>query len=125
MTKPTATVIWTTTPWTIPANQALNFSPDLDYVVVETPHRNFILAEGLYEDALKRYGLEGKVIGKAKGSDLYHLRFKHPLPVSTKAMTDFHQSSSPITLMQQPVPVSFTVLLHTVWTTTSPARKTD
>ncbi len=79
LTKPTATVIWTTTLWTIPANQALNFSPELDYVVVETPHRNFILAEGLYEDALKRYGLEGKVIGKAKGSDLYHLRFKHPL----------------------------------------------
>ncbi len=79
LTKPTATVIWTTTPWTIPSNQALNMSPDLDYVLVETPNRNFILAEGLYEEALKRYGLEGSVIGKVKGPELYHIRFKHPL----------------------------------------------
>lgn len=77
--KPTATVIWTTTPWTIPANQALNMSPDLDYVLVETPHRNFILAETLYEDALKRFGLEGSVKGKVKGTELFHIRFKHPL----------------------------------------------
>ena len=46
--KPTAVVIWTTTPWTIPANQALNMHPDLEYVLVETPSRRFILAEGLY-----------------------------------------------------------------------------
>ena len=41
--------------------------PDLEYVLVETPNRSFILAEGLYEEALKRYGMEGKVIAKAKG----------------------------------------------------------
>ncbi len=79
LNKPTAAVIWTTTPWTIPSNQALAFSPDLTYVLVETANRNFVLAEGLWEDALKRFAMEGKVIAKAPGKSFYHLRFKHPL----------------------------------------------
>ncbi len=77
--KPTFAVIWTTTPWTLPSNQALNFNPEFTYVVVETERRNFVLSENLWEAALKRYGLSGKVIGKAIGESLYHLRFKHPL----------------------------------------------
>ena len=73
---------------------------------------------------LKRYGLEGKSYRQSKRLRSLSPSFQNiPLPVSTKAMTDFHQSSSPITLMQQPVPVSFTVLLHTVWTTTSPLQE--
>lgn len=79
LTKPVATVIWTTTPWTIPANQALNVNPELDYVLVETTDRIFLLAAALYEDALKRFGMEGTVIGTAKGEALENLRFKHPL----------------------------------------------
>ena len=77
--KPCFIVIWTTTPWTIPANQALNVHPELDYVLVDTGDKYLILAESLAEAALKRYGLEGKVIGKAKGAALDMLRFKHPL----------------------------------------------
>lgn len=65
--KPVAAVIWTTTPWTIPANQALNMNPELDYVLVDTPNRRFVLAESLYEESLKRFGLEGKPVAKAKG----------------------------------------------------------
>lgn len=82
--KPVATVIWTTTPWTIPANQALNFNPELTYVLVETSHRAFILAEGLYEEAMKRYGMEGKVIGSAKGEALEGVKFRHPLALIDK-----------------------------------------
>lgn len=77
--KPIATVIWTTTPWTIPSNQALNMNPDLDYVLVDTSKRMYVLAEGLYEDSLKRFGLEGKVLAKANGKAFKKIRFKHPL----------------------------------------------
>ncbi len=57
--KPAATVIWTTTPWTIPANQALNAHPEFDYALVDTGERLLVLAEELVESALQRYQLEG------------------------------------------------------------------
>ena len=68
--------------------------PDLEYVLVETPNRSFILAEGLYEEALKRYGMEGKVIAKAKGEAFKGLRFKHPLA----ALDPFYDRFSPVLL---------------------------
>lgn len=77
--KPCFIVIWTTTPWTIPSNQALNVHPELDYVLVETDAKYLILAEALAEAALKRYGLEGATVAKCKGAALEMLRFKHPL----------------------------------------------
>ncbi len=81
LTKPCYTVIWTTTPWTIPSNQALNVHPELDYVLVETDDKCFILGESLWQDAFKRYGLEGqgKVVATFKGEVLDLLRFKHPM----------------------------------------------
>lgn len=106
--KPTATVIWTTTPWTIPSNQALNMHPELDYVLVETPHRNLILAEGLYEEALKRYGLEGKVVAKAKGEALKGLRFKHPLA----SLDSFYDRFSPVFLADYVDATSGTGIVH-------------
>ncbi|MBN4841609.1 class I tRNA ligase family protein, partial [Citrobacter braakii] len=48
-------VIWTTTPWTLPANQALNLNPDLPYALVQTPRGVLLLAEALIEKALGRY----------------------------------------------------------------------
>ncbi len=77
--KPCYAVIWTTTPWTIPANQALNMHPDIDYDLVDCGDKFLILADSLYEDALKRYGLEGKVISSAKGAKFDRIRFCHPL----------------------------------------------
>lgn len=106
--KPTAVVIWTTTPWTIPANQALNMHPDLEYVLVETPNRSFILAEGLYEEALKRYGMEGKVIAKAKGEAFKGLRFKHPLA----ALDPFYDRFSPVLLADYVESTSGTGIVH-------------
>ena len=49
--KPCSVVIWTTTPWTIPANQALNMHPDLTYALVDVGDRYLILGEGLVEEA--------------------------------------------------------------------------
>ncbi len=71
-------VIWTTTPWTIPANQALNMHPEFDYALVDTGEKLLVLAKDLVEDSLKRYGLEGTVLATTKGQALDRIEFRHP-----------------------------------------------
>jgi isoleucyl-tRNA synthetase len=73
-------VIWTTTPWTIPANQALNVHPEFNYALVQLDNGNqLILAQDLVESALKRYELSGKIIATCTGAALQNIAFKHPL----------------------------------------------
>ena len=72
-------VIWTTTAWTIPANQALNAHPELTYALVDTPKGCLVLAETLVDKCLERFGLEGTVIATATGDQLGGLNFRHPL----------------------------------------------
>ena len=72
-------VIWTTTAWTIPANQALNLNPELEYALVETKRGLLLLAAVLVEKCLERYKLEGKVLATTLGKNLSLLNFKHPL----------------------------------------------
>ncbi|MDE2401538.1 MAG: isoleucine--tRNA ligase [Burkholderiales bacterium] len=75
-------VIWTTTAWTIPANQALNMHPALSYALVDTPRGLLVLAETLVDKAVARYGFEAdhvKVIATTTGAKLEGLNFKHPL----------------------------------------------
>ena len=72
-------VIWTTTAWTIPANQALNLNPELDYSLVDTERGILLLASVLVEKCLERYKLTGKVIATTVGSKLERLSFMHPL----------------------------------------------
>ncbi len=71
-------VIWTTTPWTIPANQALNIHPEFDYALVETPRGCLVLAASRVDECLKTYGLEGKILATTKGQMLERIAFKHP-----------------------------------------------
>ena len=71
-------VIWTTTPWTIPANQALNVHPEFSYDLVSTSRGLLILASDLREACLTRYGLEGSVIASCKGEALELIAFRHP-----------------------------------------------
>jgi isoleucyl-tRNA synthetase len=75
-------VIWTTTPWTIPANQALNVHPEIEYALVMTERNGeaqlLILAKDLVEGCLQRYGLQGSIIATCRGEALAHIRFKHP-----------------------------------------------
>ncbi|MCX2710058.1 isoleucine--tRNA ligase [Pseudomonas sp. DCB_BG] len=78
LTKPAAIMIWTTTPWTIPANQALNIHPEFKYALVDTGERLLVLAEELVESCLKRYNLEGSVVATAQGSALELINFRHP-----------------------------------------------
>lgn len=70
--------IWTTTPWTLPANQAVSLNPELTYVVVQTADERLLLAEALYEAALERYGLSGSVIARVKGEAFEGLLLQHP-----------------------------------------------
>ena len=72
-------VIWTTTPWTIPANQALNLNPQLEYSLVDTERGLLLLASALVEKCLERYDLIGTVIGTTLGQSLDEIRFRHPL----------------------------------------------
>ncbi|MEX2198881.1 MAG: isoleucine--tRNA ligase [Burkholderiales bacterium] len=76
--KPGFIVIWTTTPWTIPANQALNVHPEVSYNLVDTQKGLLILAADLQEACLKRFGLSGKAIASCKGVALENIRFRHP-----------------------------------------------
>jgi isoleucyl-tRNA synthetase len=75
----TFAVIWTTTAWTIPANQALNLNAELDYALVHTERGQLVLAASLVEQCLQRYGLQGQVIATTKGEKLGGLNFRHPL----------------------------------------------
>lgn len=72
-------VIWTTTAWTIPANQALNLNPEIVYALVDTPRGLLVVAEVLVEKCLARYKLEGKVLATTAGKNLAGLEFQHPL----------------------------------------------
>jgi len=72
-------VIWTTTAWTIPANQAINLNPELDYALVDTERGLLILAESLVEMCMTRYALDGQVLATVKGAALGGLAFEHPL----------------------------------------------
>ncbi|MSP27400.1 MAG: isoleucine--tRNA ligase [Methylococcales bacterium] len=72
-------VIWTTTPWTLPANQAVALNPELDYAVVQCPTERLVIAEALLKDAMWRYGVDDyRVIAYCKGSELEHQLLQHP-----------------------------------------------
>ena len=77
--KPAAVVIWTTTPWTLPASLAVSLNPDLDYVLLEGDDEYLVLAEALYESCLKRYGRENyRLVATCKGQSLENLALQHP-----------------------------------------------
>ena len=71
-------VIWTTTPWTLPANQAVAVHPDFDYALIETPRGLLMLAADLAQTCLERYGLHGKMLATCKGSALEGIPLSHP-----------------------------------------------
>ncbi|MEY3294924.1 MAG: isoleucyl-tRNA synthetase, partial [Pseudomonadota bacterium] len=72
-------VIWTTTAWTIPANQALNLNPALEYALVHTERGQLVLAASLVAQCLARYGLQGHVVATTLGEKLGGIAFRHPL----------------------------------------------
>jgi isoleucyl-tRNA synthetase len=76
---PAYAVIWTTTPWTLPANQAVAVHPDLTYDLIRTPKGLLILARDLAEAAIKRYGFEAvETLAQVQGAALEGLKLNHP-----------------------------------------------
>ncbi|MBP1156261.1 MULTISPECIES: isoleucine--tRNA ligase [unclassified Paenibacillus] len=72
-------VIWTTTPWTLPANLGISLHPEFDYALVETGGKKYVLAQGLLEAASKEIGwTDVKVLSTMKGSELEHVLCQHP-----------------------------------------------
>ena len=72
-------IIWTTTPWTLPANQAVSVHPEFDYDLIQTSKGLLILAHELADATLARYGeTETKVLASCKGAALEHLQLQHP-----------------------------------------------
>ena len=78
--KPVSVVVWTTTPWTLPANEAVALHPELDYVVIDTPDNSYLMAADLQEAAAERFGLENISVQaqKYKGSELEGMLLQHP-----------------------------------------------
>ncbi|WP_218508142.1 isoleucine--tRNA ligase [Variovorax sp. dw_308] len=79
LSKDAFAVIWTTTAWTIPANQAINLNPELDYALVDTSRGLLVLAASLVEMCMNRWALDGEVLATVKGEKLGGLEFEHPL----------------------------------------------
>jgi isoleucyl-tRNA synthetase len=79
--KDVSIAIWTTAPWTIPANQAVTLHPDFTYVAVDTPkHGVLILAEGLLEQFLEAVGIDGHtILARLNAPELEGLKAKHPI----------------------------------------------
>jgi len=76
---PISLVIWTTTPWTLPANRAISLSAEFEYALVQVEGQAVILAKDLIESVLKRAHItDYTVLGTVKGDALELMRFKHP-----------------------------------------------
>ncbi|MEZ5473454.1 MAG: isoleucine--tRNA ligase [Steroidobacteraceae bacterium] len=81
--RPVSIAIWTTTPWTLPANEAVALGPDIEYTLVAVERNSaleyLLLANDLREPCLTRYGLQaGRVLLQFSGRVLEHLALEHP-----------------------------------------------
>jgi len=101
--QPAFAVIWTTTPWTLPANQGVSAHPEFDYALVRTERGLLVLVDELREAALQRYGLSGEVIARCKGQALERLQLRHP----------FYERVVPIILGEHVTLEAGTGLVHT------------
>lgn len=98
-------VIWTTTPWTLPANQAICAGPEVEYALVKNGATSYVIvAKNLVEESLKRYAVaEYSVVGITQGSELELLQFQHP----------FYARHVPIILGEHATDDAGTGLVHT------------
>ena len=107
---PISFVIWTTTPWTLPANQAVALNPNLEYAVVQCEGvgdhvaERLVLAEPLMAEAMDRYGLEDyRVVAYCKGDELEGLKLMHP----------FYEREVPVILGEHVTTEAGTGAVHT------------
>lgn len=90
--KDTYFVIWTTTPWTIPANEAICVNPKFDYSVVQVGDKKYVVATGLLDKVAEEIGWDDyKVVQTVKGADMEYMKAKHPLYDKESLVTEgFH-----------------------------------
>jgi len=124
-----AIVIWTTTPWTIPANQALNVHPEHDYSLVrlDKPRATgsmLLLATERVKDCLEEWKLSGKVVATVKGEVLANLAFRHPLYNAHEGTGGCRLSTQATMSRSTRVPAWCTLRPPTAWKTSSRARRT-
>jgi len=105
---PVSAVIWTTTPWTLPSNQAISIHPKLDYALVQVDAGSgkelLVLAREMVDDVMKRYDLEEfEVVATAAGSDLENILVSHP----------FYDKQVPLILGEHVTTDAGTGLVHT------------
>lgn len=105
---PVSVVIWTTTPWTLPANRAVSLNPELDYALVQADlgrgQERILLAEALLKDAMLRYDCDHyQVVAYCKGEALENLKLAHP----------FYQREVPIILGDHVTTEAGTGAVHT------------
>lgn len=102
--KKVSVPIWTTTPWTLPANEAVCLHPEIDYSLVDAGDFYLILASDLVEAAMARYGISDYTLkGSAKGKAFEHLQLKHP----------FYNRTVPVVLGEHVTTESGTGCVHT------------
>eukprot|EP01035_Chromulina_nebulosa_P012052 gene12052-16083_t len=103
--KPLFVVIWTTTPWTIPANLAIALHPEVDYVVADLGAERIVVAEALLGSVLSAAKVEAApaIVAKKKGAELEKLAPRHP----------FIDRASPVVLADYVTTDSGTGAVHT------------
>ncbi|CAD5243289.1 isoleucine--tRNA ligase [Thermococcus camini] len=88
-------LIWTTTPWTLPANLAVAVHPEYDYAKVRVETENgeeyWIIAKALVERVLNEVGVKGEIVEEFKGEELEGLRYVHVLMDEYPAQKEFRE----------------------------------
>lgn len=102
---PISIPIWTTTPWTLPANEAVALNPELEYVLIASPKpEQFLIAKELLSVVAQRYGIEDPtILGKIRGEKLAGIKLKHP----------FYEKSVPVVLGEHVTIEAGTGAVHT------------
>jgi isoleucyl-tRNA synthetase len=101
--QPMALVIWTTTPWTLPANLAIAVHPDLEYALVDAGGEALVVAADLAAGLLSQWGLKGQVLSQYPGRSLEGLVCRHP----------WLERESPVILADYVTLAAGTGLVHT------------
>ncbi len=73
-------MIWTTTPWTLPSNQAVAVNPDVEYVLVQSDERRYVLAQARLAAYARELGEEPEMLATYRGADLLGIRYLPPFP---------------------------------------------
>ncbi|MCC5792850.1 MAG: isoleucine--tRNA ligase [Legionellaceae bacterium] len=102
--KPVVVPIWTTTPWTLPANEAVCLHPELDYQLLALADHYMLVAAELVDVVIQRFALENPArVGLCKGRVLEHFRLSHP----------FQEREVPIVLGEHVTTEAGTGCVHT------------